>query len=55
MQLYAPGTDVLGPRQSPASSELVMVSSSVIAPAIVAGVAATYLSVFPSARPREVN
>eukprot|EP00892_Ulva_mutabilis_P007156 jgi/Ulvmu1/4812/UM020_0097.1 len=53
--LYAPGTDVLGPSRSPATSELVMVSSPVIAPAVVAGVAATYLSVFPAAGPDEVR
>lgn len=45
---------VIGPRRSPASSELAMVSSPVIAPAIVAGVAATFLSALPTANPEQV-
>lgn len=52
--LYAPGMDVLGASRSPAKTELVMASSPVVAPAIVAGVAATFLSAFPAASPNEV-
>jgi hypothetical protein len=49
VDVYAPGVGVMMPARSPRTSDYVMVTSPVIAPALAAGVMALYLQDNPTA------